>query len=344
MKILILGGTIFLGRHLVEVAKNQGHEVTLFNRGQHGPELYPEIEQVRGDRRSDLSALEGRRWDVVIDTSGYVPSVVRASALRLADSVEQYIFISSISVYKDVSTPGVDEEAPVETITDEQLRLVEAIEPPDKGVVARIYREAYGALKALCEQAAEEVMPGRVLNIRPGLIVGPYDYSDRFPYWVGRVARGGEVLAPGRPERHVQIIDGRDLAGWILRMAEKRQMGLYNATGPTQPLTMRDVLEACKNVSGSDATFTWIDDAFLLKEQLQPWGQVPLWLPDEPDSAGFNDVSIARALADGLTFRPLSEIVRATLAWENARPADRDHQAGLEARDEARVLQNWRER
>ena len=341
MKILILGGTIFLGRHLVEAAVSQGHEVTLFNRGQHGPELYPEVERLRGDRRGDLSVLAGRQWDAVIDTSGYIPSAVRASARQLMNSVGQYVFISSISVYKDVSATGVDEEAPVETITEEQLRTVEEIEPPDKGVVARVYREAYGALKALCEQAAEEVMPGRVLNIRPGLIVGPYDYSDRFPYWVGRVARGSEVLAPGRPERHVQVIDGRDLAEWILLMVEKGRMGLYNATGPAQPLTMREVLEACKTVSGSDATFTWIDDAFLLKEQLQPWGQVPLWLPDEPATAGFGDVSIARALAAGLTFRPLAEIARATLAWENTRPADRDRQAGLDAADETRVLQAW---
>ncbi len=343
MKILILGGTIFLGRHLVEAALSQGHEVTLFNRGQHGRDLYPQVEQLRGDRRGNLSALEGRQWDAVIDTNGYIPSVVHASASLLASAVKQYVFISSISVYKDVSVIGIDESAPVETITPEQLRDAESIVQPTTGTTARIYREAYGALKTLCEQAAEAVMPTRVLNVRPGLIVGPHDYSDRFTYWVGRVARGGEVLAPGRPERHVQIIDVRDLAEWIVRLVEVGQMGTYNATGPAQSLTMQHVLDACKAVSGSDATFSWLDEAFLLNEKVQPWGQVPLWLPEEPESAGFNSISIARALAAGLTFRPLTDTVRATLAWDVTRATDGKREAGLATEDEARLLRVWHE-
>lgn len=344
MRILILGGTIFLGRHLVDAALAGGHEVTLFNRGQHHPDLYPQLEHLRGDRRGDLRTLEGRTWDAVIDTSGYIPSLVRASARLLAEAVGQYVFISTISVYSDVSIPGMDESASVDTTTPEQLREAEAIVPPAKGTVARIYAEKYGALKALCEQAAEECLPGRVLNVRPGLIVGPYDYSDRFTYWPGRVARGGEVLAPGRPERAVQLIDVRDLAEWIIRMVEAGQMGTYNATGPAEPLTMGDILDSCKLASGSDATFTWVDEAFLLAENVQPWSQIPLWLPESPEDAGFNAIDIKKALSVGLTFRPLLEIARDTLAWDSTRPADEERQAGLAADDEARLLRAWHQR
>ena len=344
MKILILGGTIFLGRHLVEAALERGHEVTLFNRGQHGTDLYPQVEQLRGDRWGDLRALEGRQWDAVIDTNGYIPSVVRASARLLAGAVKQYVFISTVSVYADVSVAGVDEVAPVSTITPEQLREAESIVPPAKGVVARAYGEHYGALKALCEQTVEECLPGRVLTVRPGLIVGPYDYSDRFTYWPGRIARGGEVLAPGRPERPVQLIDARDLAEWIIRMIEIGQVGIYNATGPAEVLSMQQILDACKQVNSSDASFTWIDEAFLLSEKVQPWSQIPLWLPEEPESAGFNSLSIERALAAGLTFRRIAETARDTLAWDATRPADEERQAGLAADEEARLLRVWHQR
>lgn len=343
MRILILGGTIFLGRHLVEAALRSGHEVTLFNRGQHGRDLYPQVERLFGDRRGNLSALEHRQWDAVIDTNGYIPSVVRASASLLANAVKQYVFISSISVYNDVSVIGVDEAASVATITPEQLHEVEGIVPPATGTTARIYQEAYGALKALCEQATEEMMPARVLQVRPGLIVGPYDYSDRFTYWPNRVARGGEVLAPGRPERHVQLIDVRDLAEWTVRMVEVGQVGTYNATGPAEPLTMQQVLNACQTVSGSGATLTWMDEAFLLNEKVQPWGQMPLWLPEEPEYAGFNAISIAKALAAGLTFRPIAATVRDTLAWDATRAADSVREAGLTGEDEARLLRVWHE-
>lgn len=343
MKILILGGTIFIGRHLVDAALARGHEVTLFNRGQHGPDLYPQVEHLRGDRRGDLRALEGRQWDAVIDTNGYVPSVVRASARLLADVVRQYVFISTVSVYADVSVVGVNENSPVHTITPEQLREAEGIVPPAKGVVARAY-EHYGALKALCEQAVEECLPGRVLTVRPGLIVGPYDYSDRFTYWPVRLARGGEVLAPGRPERLIQFIDARDLAGWTIRMVEAGKIGTYNATGPAEPLSMGQILDACRLASGSDATFTWVDEAFLLGEKVQPWSQMPLWLPEEPEYAGFNALSIARALAAGLTFRPVVETARDTLAWDATRPAGEEWQAGLAADEETRLLHAWHQR
>jgi 2'-hydroxyisoflavone reductase len=341
MKLLILGGTIFLGRHLVEAALEQGHDVTLFNRGLHGADLYPDVEKLQGNRQSDLTALQGRQWDAVIDTNGFVPSHVRSSTQILAHTTPLYTFISSISVYADLSHVDVDETAPVETLTQEQLEEAEQIVPPMQGTIARAYGASYGALKALCEQAAEETIPGRVLTIRPGIIVGPYDYSDRFTYWVHRIARGGEVLAPGRPDRHVQIIDARDLAEWIIRMLEAQQTGTYNATGPEKQLTMQQILETCKSVSGSNARFTWLNDTFLLEAGAVPWSQVPLWLPETDDAVGLNTMSLKKVLATGLTFRPLAQTAQDTLAWDRQRPEEVQWQAGLNTDDEARFLQAW---
>ena len=340
MKLLILGGTVFLGRHLVAAALARGDEVTLFNRGQHNPELFPEVEKLRGDRDGDLDALRGRRWDAVIDTCGYVPRVVRASAELLADAVAHYTFISSISVYADNSRPGMDESTPVGTLEDESIETVDG--------------ETYGPLKALCERAAEAAMPGRVLSIRAGLIVGPHDPTDRFTYWPYRVAQGGDVLAPGRPERPVQFVDGRDLADGNLRMAASRRAGVYNATGPDDELTMGRLLEECKAVSGSDARFVWVDEAFLLEREVGPWMELPLWIPEtQTEMAGFMRVSCKRAIADGLTFRPLSETIQATLDWNAARPelrlAERDYgvplpRAGMKPERERELLEAWRTR
>jgi 2'-hydroxyisoflavone reductase len=341
MKLLILGGTIFLGRHLVEAALKQGHDVTLFNRGLHGVDLYPNVEKLHGNRLSDLSALEGRQWDAVIDTNGFVPSRVRATAQILARTTPLYAFISTISVYADLSHVNVDETAPVETLTTEQLQATEQIVPPMQGATAIAYGASYGALKALCEQAAEATMPGRVLTIRPGIIVGPYDYSDRFTYWVHRIAQGGEVLAPGRPERQVQIIDARDLAEWIIRMLEAKQTGTYNATGPDKQLTMQDMLETCKEVSGSNARFTWLNDTFLLEAGAQPWSQVPLWLPETDDAVGLNTMSLQKVLATDLAFRPLAQTAQDTLAWDRQRSEDVQWQAGLSSEDETQFLQAW---
>src|SRR5574337_1126119 len=234
MRLLILGGTVFLGRHLVEVAIARRHEITLFNRGQHNPDLFSHVEKLRGNRDGDLTALQGRRWDVVIDTCGFVPRIVRASTELLADAIDHYVFISSLSVFKDFSVSGMDESAAVSTLADETVEEVNG--------------ETYGPLKALCEQAAERVMPGRVLIIRPGLIVGSHDPTDRFAYWPQRVAQGGEVLAPGHPNRAIQMIDVRDLAEWIVQMVETGRSGVYNATGPDYALTMGQLLEACKTV------------------------------------------------------------------------------------------------
>lgn len=325
MKLLVIGGTVFLGRHFVEQALVAGHEVTLFNRGKRNPDLFPTVEKLRGDRREDLSSLKGRRWDAVIDPSGYIPREVRKMATLLADATNHYTFISSISVYSNTTVRGQNESGPVGTLEDESVEEISGV--------------TYGPLKALCEQAAERAMPGRVLTIRPGLIVGPYDPSDRFTYWPKRVAAGGEVLAPDHPDRHSQVIDVRDLAAWILKMVEAKATGVFNATGPTQPLIMGEVLETCKQVTNSDASFTWIPEPWLLEQKVGPWIEVPLWLPMASDGISHTDCS--KAFAQGLTFRPLGETVRDTLAWEQTRPADHAWRAGLKPEREKEVLQAW---
>jgi len=339
MKLLIIGGTIFLGRHLVEAALARGHEVTIFNRGQHSPELFPEIEKLHGDRIVNLDALRGRRWDAVIDTCGYVPKVVSASAELLADAVEHYTFISSISAYADFPREGSDESAPVTTITAEQLAEAESIDYGDRPT-AVTYGEAYGALKALCEQAVEAAMPGRALNIRAGLIVGTQDYSDRFPYWVNRVAEGGEMLAPGSPDRRVRVIDARDLAEWNVRMAEERHAGTFNATGAEDGLTMERMFDECRTVCGSDAEFVWVSEEFLVEQKVEAWSELPLWVPAEYN--GIFEASNDKALAAGLTFRPLADTAREVLAWSKTRPTNHRWRAGLKPEREQELLRAWR--
>lgn len=326
MKLLIIGGTRFLGRALVDEGLEAGHELTLFNRGLSNPGLYPDIEQIHGDRDGDLAALGGRRWDAVIDTSGYVPRVVRASATYLADAVEHYTFISSISVYAEPTPDNLDEDAPVATIPDETTE--------------EITGESYGALKALCEQAATEATGGRALTVRAGLIVGPHDPTDRFTYWPVRVARGGEVLTPGKPGSGVQFIDVRDLARWILSATERRLAGPYNVTGPGHPMPLSLLLDMCREVAGSDARFTWVNDAILMARDVQPFTELPLWIPEE--MGGFDSANIDKALAEGLAFRPIAETVADTLAWANGRPDEYAWRGGLAADKEAALLAEWR--
>jgi 2'-hydroxyisoflavone reductase len=303
VRLLLLGGTKFLGRAAVAEALRRGHDVTLFNRGQTNPDLFPEAEHLRGLRDGDLSALEGRTWDAVIDPSGFVPRVVRASAELLADSVDHYVFVSSISVYRSFSRPGFDEDA----------RRIQLEDPTVEEVMAY-----YGGLKALCEDVVAEVFPGRSANVRAGLLVGPHDPTDRFTYWPVRVAQGGEVLAPAPPGRPVQFVDARDLGAWLVTLAENRSAGAFNGTSP--PLPLSDVLDSCKRVSGSDATITWVDEDFLLEREVGQWMELPLWLAqNDPEWAHMQEADVSRALSAGLTFRPLDETVRDTLAWAQKR-------------------------
>jgi 2'-hydroxyisoflavone reductase len=328
---------------LVEAALARGHEVTTFTRGRHNPEPeYVErlhatarVERLTGDRNGDVTSLEGRHWDAAIDTCGYVPSGVKRIVDTLGGRIAHYTFISSVSAYADLPPDGVDEAAPVATITAEQLAEAEAIATGARPT-ARAYGEMYGALKALCERAAENAMPGRVLNVRPGLIVGAYDYSDRFTYWVRRVSQGGDLLAPGRPERRVRVIDARDLAEWIIRMAESRNTGVFNATGAEDGLTFGRMLETCRAVPRSDARFVWADEKLLLDQGIQPWSELPLWIP-----AAHNGIFEARndkAIAAGLTFRPLAETVRDVRHWDETRADDEPLRAGLTREREHQLL------
>lgn len=344
MKLLIIGGTRFVGRHLVAAAVARNHETTLFNRGQTSSEKLSGVETIHGDRNSALNKLQGRRWDAVIDTCGYLPRSVKASAEFLSDSTDRYVFISSQSVYADVSVCGIEESAPLERLSSEQLDKANAIDSSGR-ISAMSYGEMYGGLKALCEQAAEKAMPGRVLIIRPGLIVGPYDHLDRFTYWVVRVSAGGEVLAPGRPDRFIQFIDARDLAEWIIKMVEEKKTGVYNAGGQPNRLTMKNVLDQIKSNSGSNASFTWASEEFLLTEKVEAWSEMPLWLPEEsaPQWKGFMFVNCNKAFEAGLILRPLHETIRDTLRWHRRHHADEQLKAGIGPARELELLDKWHE-
>ena len=302
MRLLLLGGPKFLGRAVIEAALEAGHEVTLFNRGQTGPELYPELERLRGERDGELGALQGRTWDAVVDTSGFLPRVVADSARLLADSVAHYVFVSSISVYASFAT-RVDESAPVARLEDLSSEDVEA---------------DYGALKALCEQVVEGLFPGRATHVRAGLIVGPHDPTGRFTYWPHRIARGGDVLVPAPLGRALQLVDVRDLAEWIVRCADERIAGTFNATGPT---TMRAVVDSCIRVTGATANAVEVDPALLRGHGVGEWMELPLWIDDSNrDWRHFTEVDTRAAVGAGLTFRPLDETTSATL----------DHAASVE--------------
>lgn len=344
MKLLIIGGTRFVGRHFVKTASARNHEVTLFNRGDHSTEKLPGVDTIQGDRNRDLNKLAGRRWDAVIDTCGYLPRAVRAAASMLANSVDLYVFISSQSVYADVSVCGIDENAPLKSLTTEQLDQANAIDASGQSSAAT-YGDMYGGLKALCEQAAEEAMPNRVLVVRPGLIVGPYDYTDRFTYWPVRVARGGEVLAPGRPDKYIQFIDARDLAKWTVRVIESKATGVYNVGSPPRTLTMRNVLEESRIVSESDASFTWVDEDFLLQEKVMAWSEMPLYLPEEaaPHLKGFMFITCEKAFAAGLSLQPLRDTIGDTLSWYNAEKPGEKLKAGIDPDREQVLLRKWHE-
>lgn len=335
MNILILGGTRFLGRAFTKEALKRGYSVTLFNRGTN-KSLFPGLEELTGDRNGDMTALKNRKWDAVIDTSGFAPHHIRKTTEVLGD-IGHYTFISSISVYRNWIPAGIQEEYPLQTISDEKL------EESEKGTLSTY--EHYGALKALSEEEAEKHWPGRVMNVRAGQLVGPFDYTDRLPYWVQRVSQGGQAIVPGRPDRPVQMIDVRDLAAWVFNMILQGRAGTYNATG--QKETMAEILKTCKSVSSSTTDFVWADEAFLLENNIKPWTDMPLWIPEhfplegekEPWKGTF-EISIEKAVGAGLTFRPLEETIRDVYDWEKNREPS-DLKAGISREKEKKLLQKW---
>jgi 2'-hydroxyisoflavone reductase len=330
--ILVLGGTGFLGPHVVTPALARGHTVTLFNRGKTHPGLFPNVEKLQGDRDGHLEALAGRSWDAVVDTSGYVPRIVKQSVELLAPRIKQYVFISTISVYDKEATLNPDESNPVAIASD----------PASEDV-----RANYGALKALCERACEAAMPGRVANLRPGLIIGPGDPSGRFSHWPTRLAEGGEVLAPGDGSTPVQYIDGRDLGAWIVRVIEDGTMGTMNALGPAKRVTMKSVLDECNRALGGKAQLTWVDADFLDKHDVHGWSELPMWIDNKDDYAGFGTLQNAKALKAGLVFRPIGDTAKDTLGWLDTLPADERAKArstGIKPDKEAKVLAAWKAR
>jgi 2'-hydroxyisoflavone reductase len=341
MNILVLGGTAFLGRHLVDAALARTHAVTVLSRGRHG-EPRRGVEWLQGDRGRTLSPLSGRRWHAVIDTSGYVPSQVRASATMLASQVDHYTFVSSLSVYASTNQGPVDEAGTLEKVPDGKLDVLEAI-VPEGPITAAAYGDMYGGLKALAEGVATDAMQGRAFIVRPGLVVGPYDYTDRFTYWPSRIARGGEVLAPGDPDALRRFIDARDLSEWIIASIERGLTGIFNATGPDYDLTMGRLFEECRDIARSDAHFTWVEDDFLLTHGAEPWTNVPLWVPSAMSPPALR-ASFRRALDAGLRHRPLRETIRDTLLWDQSRPPDRERYAGLSTVQERQLLAAWHAR
>jgi 2'-hydroxyisoflavone reductase len=351
LKILVLGGTGFLGPAIINYARERGHTVTMFNRGRTRPGLFNgEVEALYGNRDPNkdavvkddqgnektyqgLESLKGREWDVVFDDSGYYPRIVKASAELLSPNVGQYVFISSISAYDPAAMkPGDDETAKLAELEDP---TVESMGPG--------YRN-YGGLKALCERAAEAACPGRTTIIRPGFIVGPDDPTGRFTYWPVRVDRGGEVLAPGSPSDSIQLVDVRDLGAWLVRLAEQKTFGVFDALGPAAgQLTMGKLLEACAKATESKHTLTWVPTEFVVKEGLTPGGDFPIWVPSQGESAGFHNRNISRAIKAGLTFRPIEQTCKDTLGWWKSLPEgeERKHLAGLSPQREAEVLEKW---
>jgi 2'-hydroxyisoflavone reductase len=338
LRILILGGTGFTGPHQVRYALSRGHKITLFNRGKQAREWPSAVEELTGDRNTgDLKALEGREWDVCIDNPTTLPFWVRDAGRVLHGKIKHYVFISTLSVYADNLTPAADESAPVASYTgkDAMAETMESFHA--KG-------ELYGPLKALSEKEAQQQFPGKATIIRPGLIVGPGDETDRFTYWPVRLARGGEVLAPGDGSDPAQIIDARDLAEWTIRMAEARTLGTFNATGPDHQRQMKAMLTGIQAAIHADARPIWVPADFLASEKVEAWSDMPVWVPGRGDTAGFATRSIRKALAAGLTFRPLDLTASDTLAWFKDQPAERQAKlkAGLPPAREQEVLSKWK--
>lgn len=334
LRILVLGGTAFLGPPFVRAALANGHEVTLFNRGKTNPGLFPQLEQLRGDRdRGDLESLKGRTFDAVVDTSGYVPSHVEATAKLFAGKSKHYQFVSTISVYGSFGDrpDTIDEDTKVGTVEDEQVANVNQI---------RQAMPFYGPLKARCEAAAEAAMPGRVGNIRPGLIVGPGDASDRFTWWPARIDKGGQVLCPGDPDGHVQFVDVRDLAAWMLHCLEHDVFGVYNVTGFHGRVSMAEVLAACKCATATPAELVFVSEEFLRENKVQAYMQMPLWIPRE----GRSMVANARGIEKGMKYRPIGDTIRDTLQWAKTERGDKPWtRTGLKPEREQELLAKWQQ-
>jgi 2'-hydroxyisoflavone reductase len=337
LRILMLGGTRFIGIHMTRLALERGHDVTHFTRGRSGLGLFPSVRQLNGDRNGQIDALASGEWDAVIDNSGYVPRHVRLSAELLAPRVRQYVFVSSISVYPDFSVPRGEDSA-VGKLDDETVEKVDGT--------------TYGPLKALCEQAAERAFPGRSTILRPGLIVGPEDNTDRFTYWPARAARGGEFIAPVGPSEAIQVIDARDLAAFALRCIEERTMGVFNLVSAPGQFTIGDLVTESVRAAGRLAKPAatprplWLPLAFLDAQKIEGWSDLPVWSASRDGEAAFAATPVQRALAAGLSIRPMRSTVTDTLAWHLARPeAQRNAlKAGLSAEREAAALAAWRAR
>lgn len=327
LKVLILGGTSFLGPHLVQVLQERGHEVTLFNRGNHCIP-FSNVEKLQGDRDGNLEALKERNWDIVIDTSGHIPRIVKESSKLLAHATKHYTFVSTIGVYQDFNRQVIDENSPLAQLDDKETE--------------EITEKTYGALKAACEQMIQDYFPNRHLIVRPGLIVGPGDSTHRFSYWPLRVKNGGEILAPGSPYQYLQFIDVRDLAEWIVTMVEKQATGIYNVTGPAKPLKFEDFLYTCQHEINRNVSFTWVSEDFLIQHQIQDWTEIPLWLSYKRNMPGFLSINILKALQAGLTFRPLSNTLRSILDWNKEKEIQKE-KIGLTQEKEQNLLNLWKQ-
>jgi len=343
LRILVLGGTGLIGPPMVTYAVERGHDVTLFNRGKTNAHLFPGLEKLKGDRNDDLSSIEaevakGRTWDVVIDNTASIPRWVESSAGLLAKSADLYLYTSSISAYGSISEPNTDEDTPVATIDPAEVPKVKT--PRD------ITGENYGPLKALCEAAAREAFPDRAIVVRPGLIVGPGDYSDRFTYWPVRIHRGGEVMVPGNPNDPVQFIDSRDLGEWYIRLVENKAIDTYNGTGPASRLSIAEMLYGIRASTSKEVTFTWVPADFLAENEVQAWVHLTVWVPPESEDGGLAQVRIDRAKKAGLTFRTLQDTVASTLEYWNSLPEDRRKKprAGCPAELEEKTLAAWHAR
>jgi len=340
LNILILGGTGFTGPEQVEYAIARGHRVTLINRNKTRPDFFKgRVEQLIGDLNDDMSALKGLKFDVVIDNPTTLPAWVRNVAQYMEGNTDHYIFISTVSAYASDKNTWADE-------TDTLAALPAGLDP--YAVPVAEARRNYGPLKAFSEKEVETHYPGKNTIIRPGLIVGPLDMSDRFTYWPYRIDKGGEVLAPGDGNDPVQIIDVRDIAEWTIRMAENKTFGTFNATGPTKPYTMSEMLNGIKTAIGSKATFTWVPSDFLAEQKVRPWSNMPVFMPDRSDNGAFSRRKIDKALKAGLTFRPLAVTAKDTLEWNKKRPEAElqalaeGRRAGISAQREAEVLAAWK--